>query len=89
MIGRRRFGTLRRKVALGFAITATALSLIVPSVVTPVAVFADGGQSDPAWDYGRGGSESPGNPACYMPAPDQTRMKMYNVFRPSCFSHMQ
>ena len=89
MLGRDRFSHLRRRAALGIAITATALSLVGPTVLAPAAVLADGGQSDPAWDYGRGGAESPGNPACYMPAPNETNQKMYNVYRPSCFSHMQ
>ena len=86
MSGRSRFSRLRRRVSLGIAITATALSLVAPTVVAPAAVLADGGQSDPAWDYGRGGVESPGNPACYMPAPSETMRKEYNVFRPACFA---
>ncbi len=86
MSGRSGFSRLRRRAGLGIAITAMALSLVGPTVIAPAAVLADGGQSDPAWDYGRGGVESPGNPARYLPAPSETMRKEYNVYRPACFA---
>ena len=79
-------GRLRRKMMLGIAVGLTAVTLVVPTLVAPVPAFAESAsQSDPAWDFGRGGSEVPGQPACYMPAPDQTRTREYSLNRPSCF----
>jgi hypothetical protein len=40
-------------------------------------------------DPTRGGSEVPGQPACYMPAANVTERKPYNMFRPACFGHLQ
>ena len=52
-----------------------------------MAAFAESGsQNDPALDFGRGGAEVPGQPACYMPAPDQTRRAEYSLNRPACFT---
>ena len=87
-MGKRPFS---RRIATGIAVGLTALALTVPTVVAPPAAYATtgAGQSDPADDFGRGGAESGGQPACYMPAPDQTRKTMYNLQRPSCFpGHM-
>ena len=55
-------------------------------MIAPVAYAESGSQSDPADDFGRGGPEVNGQPACYMPAPDQTRKTMYSVNRPACFA---
>ncbi len=80
--------SLRKRLATGLAIGLTALSLLVPSLAAPPVALADSAsQSDPAWDFGRGGMESPGMPACYMPAPDITRRRPYNLNRPSCLPH--
>jgi hypothetical protein len=74
-------------VALGLSIGLTALALAITPAAAPSAVLAESAsQSDPAWDYGRGGAEYPGQPACYLPAPSQTMRKMYSVNRPSCFA---
>jgi hypothetical protein len=78
--------SLRRRVAIGLTIGLTALAIVVSPAAAPSAALADGGQSDPAWDYGRGGAEAPGIPACYMPAGSETMRKEYNVYRPSCFT---
>ena len=91
-----RIGAAKRTVAhklvtFGLA-SVTALGLVAATFVAPTPAFAttSAGQSDPAWDFGRGGAEVPGQPACYMPAPSQTQRKMYNLSRPSCFpGHMQ
>jgi hypothetical protein len=73
-------------VALGLAIGLTALALVVSPAAAPSAVRAESGsQNDPAWDYGRGGAEYGGQPACYMPAPGETQRKMYSLNRPACF----
>jgi len=71
-------------VAVGLTIGLSALAIVISPAAAPTAALADGGQSDPAWDYGRGGSEFPGTPACYMQAPSETMRKEYNVYRPSC-----
>jgi hypothetical protein len=83
---------LRRRLALGLSIGLTALALVISPAAAPQAAHATtgAGQNDPAWDYGRGGSESGQNPACYLPAPSETTRKMYSLSRPSCFpGHMQ
>jgi hypothetical protein len=70
---------------LGLSVTALALTSAQPAFAT-----TGGAQNDPAWDYGRGGAEVPGQPACYMPAPSETMRKEYSLMRPSCFpGHMQ
>jgi hypothetical protein len=87
-----RSSSLRRRAVLGLAIGLTALTLAISPVATPQSALATtgAGQNDPAWDYGRGGAESPGQPACYMPAPGETMKKMYSLVRPACFPyHMQ
>ena len=86
-----RSSSLRRRVALGLSIGLTALTIAVTPAVAPQAALAQSGsQNDPAWDYGRGGAEVPGQPACYMPAPSETMRKKYSLMRPSCFpGHMQ
>lgn len=81
-----RSSSLRRRLALGLTIGLTALALTISPAVAPRTALADGGQSDPAWDYGRGGSESGLNPPCYLPAPSPTLSKKYNVYRPACFA---
>jgi hypothetical protein len=85
-----RSSSLRRRAALGLGVGITALSLMVMPAATPtVLAQTSGSQSDPAWDYGRGGAEVPGQPACYMPAPGDPSRKMYSLNRPSCFpGHM-
>ena len=85
---RPRFRTGKRMVlGLVLGLSVTALSLASPQA----ALATTGpGQNDPAWDYGRGGAEVPGQPACYLPAPSETMRKMYSLMRPSCFpGHMQ
>lgn len=85
---RPRFRTGKRVVlglVLGLSVTALTLASPQSALATTGA-----GQNDPAWDYGRGGAEVPGQPACYMPAPSETMRKEYNLMRPSCFpGHMQ
>jgi hypothetical protein len=78
-------------VALGLTIGLSALAIIVSPASAPSAALAQSGsQADPAWDYGRGGAEYAGQPACYMPAPSETMRKEYSLNRPSCFpGHMQ
>jgi len=72
---------------LGIAVGLTAVTLVVPTLVAPMPAFAESGaQNDPALDFGRGGAEVPGQPACYMPAPDQTRRTEYSLNRPACFA---
>jgi hypothetical protein len=82
-----RSSSLRRRVMLGLAIGLTALSLAITPATAPGTALATtgAGQSDPAWDYGRGGAEAPGQPACYMPSPGEPTRKMYNLGRPACF----
>ena len=80
-----RSSSLRRRVAVGLTIGLTALAIVTSPAAAPSAALADGGQSDPAWDYGRGGAEAPGIPACYMPVGSETMRKAYNVYRPGCF----
>ncbi len=82
----------RRRVALGAVIGLTALTLALSPAAAPQTVVATtgAGQNDPAWDFGRGGAEVPGQPACYLPSGNQTNRKMYSLVRPSCFpGHMQ
>ena len=68
-----RSSSLRRRVALGLTIGLTALAIVIsPAAAPQAAVAQSGSQNDPAWDYGRGGSEVPGQPACYMPPPSET-----------------
>ena len=88
---RSRTSSLRRRVAIGLTIGLSALAIVISPAAAPSAALAQSGsQSDPAWDYGRGGSEVPGQPACYMPAPSETMRKEYSLNRPSCFpGHMQ
>jgi hypothetical protein len=85
---RLRFRTGKRMVlGLMLGLSLTALSLASPQ---SALATTGAGQNDPAWDYGRGGAEVPGQPACYMPAPSETMRKMYSLMRPSCFpAHMQ
>lgn len=81
----------QRRAALGLVALA-ALGLATADLAAPRVALAttSAGQSDPAWDFGRGGAEVPGQPACYLPAPSMTERKMYNLMRPSCFpGHMQ
>jgi hypothetical protein len=81
-----RSSSLRRRIALGLTIGLTALAVVISPAVAPSAALAESGsQNDPAWDYGRGGAEAPGQPACYMPAPSETLRKEYSLNRPSCF----
>ena len=78
-----------KRLVLGFAL---GLSVMALSLASPQSALATtgAGQNDPAWDYGRGGSEVPGQPACYLPAPSETMKKEYGLARPSCFpGHMQ
>ena len=80
-----RSSSLRRRVAVGLSIGLTALSIIVSPAAAPQSVVAQsGGQNDPAWDYGRGGSEVPGMPACYQPPLNETHRKEYSLMRPAC-----
>jgi hypothetical protein len=77
--------SLRRRVALGLSIGLTALAIVVSPAAAPQAVSAQSGsQNDPAWDYGRGGSEVPGQPACYTPGTGETQRKEYSLMRPNC-----
>jgi hypothetical protein len=84
--------SLRRRLMLGAAVGLTALTLAISPAAAPQTALATtgGGQNDPSWDYGRGGAEVPGQPACYMPAPSETMKREYSLVRPSCFpGHMQ
>jgi len=57
---------------------------------TQQATGTSGSQGTTASDPTRGGAESPGNPACYMPAANVTERRMYSLERPSCFpGHME
>jgi hypothetical protein len=81
-----RTSSLRRRVALGLTIGLTALAVVISPAAAPSSVSAQSAsQSDPAWDFGRGGAEYSGQPACYLPAPSETQRKMYSLNRPSCF----
>ena len=81
-----RSSSLRRRVALGLTIGLTTLAIVVSPAAAPQAALAQSaGQNDPAWDYGRGGAEVPGQPACYMPAGSETMKKEYSLMRPACF----
>jgi len=81
-----RSSSLRRRVALGLTIGLTALAISISPATAPQAALAQSGsQNDPAWDYGRGGAEVPGMPACYLPAPSETFRKEYSLNRPACF----
>lgn len=81
-----RSSSLRRRVALGLTIGLTALAVVISPAAAPASVSAQSAsQADPAWDYGRGGAEYPGQPACYMPAPSDTLRKNYSLNRPACF----
>lgn len=86
------FRLLRGKLAMLTLVGVSTLGLVAADLAAPRAAFAQTStaQSDPAWDFGRGGQEVPGQPACYMPAPNVTERKMYNLNRPSCYPyHMQ
>jgi hypothetical protein len=77
------------RIALGLA-AGLAMAVLALTSAQPAFATTGPGQNDPAWDYGRGGAEVPGQPACYMPAPSETMRKMYSLMRPSCFpGHMQ
>jgi hypothetical protein len=80
-------GSLHRIVLLSLGVGLAALSLTVPALLNPPAAFAQSSaaQPDPAWDFGRGGVEMPGQPACYLPARNVTERRMYSLTRPSCF----
>jgi hypothetical protein len=82
---------LPRRIVLSIVIAATALMLMAPVMISPPSAYAQSAaQPDPAWDFGRGGAESAGQPACYLPSPNQTDRKMYSLMRPSCYpGHMQ
>jgi hypothetical protein len=83
---RSRTSSLRRRVALGLTIGLSTLAIVVTPAAAPSAALAQSAsQSDPAWDYGRGGAEVPGQPASYMPAPSETMRKEYSLNRPACF----
>lgn len=80
-----RSSSLRRRMALGLTIGLTALSIVVSPAAAPQTVVAQSGaQNDPAWDYGRGGAEVPGQPACYLPPLNETHRKNYSLNRPAC-----
>jgi hypothetical protein len=84
-------GFWRRFAVFGLA-GVMSMGLLTADFSSPRAALAttSAGQSDPAWDFGRGGAEVQGQPECYMPAPSITQRKMYNLSRPSCFpGHMQ
>lgn len=88
---RAQFPSLRRLV-LGATVILTVVMLALSPVAAPQPALATtgAGQNDPAWDFGRGGAEVPGQPACYMPSPGGPTLKMYSLVRPSCFpEHMQ
>ena len=77
---------------MGVVIGLTTLSLMIPSLAAPPVASAttSGSQSDPAADFGRGGVEVPGQPACYLGSGDITRRRMWSQTRPSCFpGHME
>lgn len=81
-----------RQAALFGLAGVMSLGLLTADMSAPRAALAttSGSQSDPAWDFGRGGVEMPGQPACYVPAPSVTERRMYNMNRPSCTPyHMQ
>jgi hypothetical protein len=81
-----RSSSLRRRVALGLTIGLTAFAIAVSPATAPQSALAQStAQNDPAWDYGRGGSEVPGQPACYMAPGSETMRKMYSLNRPACF----
>jgi len=77
------------RMMLGLALALVMLALSLTSPQSALATTS-AGQNDPAWDFGRGGAEVPGQPACYLPAPSETMRKMYSLMRPSCVpGHMQ
>ena len=78
---RTRFRTAKR-MGLGLVLGLSVMALSLPSPQTVVAQSA--AQNDPAWDYGRGGAEVPGQPACYLPSGSESNRKMYSLVRPSC-----
>jgi hypothetical protein len=81
-----RSSSLRRRVALGLTIGLTALAIAISPATAPQSALAQSGsQNDPAWDYGRGGAEVPGQPACYLPPGSETMRKEYSLYRPACF----
>jgi hypothetical protein len=82
--------SIRKRVVIGVALGVATATLLIQSATAPALATTGAGQSDPAWDFGRGGIADNGI-ACYMPAPDQTRKKMYNLYRPACFGvgHLQ
>ena len=81
-----RSSSLRRRAALGLTIGLTALAIVVSPAAAPQSALAQSGsQADPAWDYGRGGAEVPGQPACYLPPLNETIRKEYSLNRPACF----
>ena len=80
---RTRFGAGRR-MALGRVLLVVTVALVLTSP-QPAFATTSGARPDPAWDFGRGGAEVPGQPECYLPAPNVTERKMYSMMRPSCF----
>ena len=83
-----RLATGRR--ALQRLAIGAASALLIFTSPSPALATTSGAQPDPAWDFGRGGEEVPGQPACYLPAPNVTERKMYSMARPACEpGHMQ
>lgn len=78
-----------RRIATFALVGIASLALIGADAALPRAALAQasGAQPDPAWDFGRGGSETADQPACYLPAPSITERKMYSLQRPSCFPY--
>ena len=62
--------SVSKKIATGIAIGVTALSLLVPALVTAPAVYAESdAQNGPAYDFGRGGAKMPGGAGRRWPPP--------------------
>jgi hypothetical protein len=80
----------RQRILVAVALGLTTATLLIHSATAPALATTGAGQSDPAWDFGRGGTADNGI-ACYMPVPDPTRKKMHNLYRPACFGfgHLQ
>jgi hypothetical protein len=71
---------MRRKLALAAISALSAVSLFAATV----AAY----ENPQEVDFGREGAEVPGQPACYVEAPDHTRKTNYNLYRPACHRHL-
>ncbi|MFN8526396.1 MAG: hypothetical protein U0821_25125 [Chloroflexota bacterium] len=77
--------SFRRRVAVVAVAGFAALSMLIGGASVTSTAYADWSGDQWQHDYGHQGAEVPGQPPCFLPAPDQTRKREYNLQRPACF----